>query len=375
MAVEASVPARSLSASPTTARAASLVNDRAIYLLWAVFWAFMTVVEIQDHFYNQYVRWWEPLLWQVTSAIPTTLWLIAQRRQQRYAGYLERPLLWFVHHLKWLPLACITTICFMYIARHSAYVLVDRQYHHEPWLFVVVYETLKLVLFASLWLGVAFAFSSFEQWLLERQRLAKLQQSFAEAQLSQLKSQLRPHFLFNALNTISALMHSDVSRADHLLAQLSELLRSTLRLGDQQLISLHEELHVLGLYAQIMHERFSDRVSLRWDIAPEIHDAQVPALLLQPLLENAFKHGVEKSREPVQVEIAGHQADGSLHLVVRNTGLLTHDASSGVGLRNGRERLRLLFGEAARLELQQDGGWVTAHVVMPLNSPLHGPAA
>ena len=366
MAVAASAPVRPQSTSRAV-NTATAVNDRAVYLLWAVFWVFMALLEIQDHFYNQYVRWWEPLVWQTTSGVPTTLWLIAQRRNHRYDPYLERPLLWFVHHLKWLPLVAASCICFMYTTRHGVYALVDRQYNHEPWLFVVVDETVKVVLFTSLWLSVAFAFSSFEQWSLERQRLAQLQQSFAEAQLSQLKSQLRPHFLFNALNTISSLMHSDVGRADHLLAQLSDLLRSALRLGDQQLITLQEELHVLGLYAQIMQERFSDRVALRWDIESGIEAALVPALLLQPLLENAFKHGVEKSREPVHIEVSAQASHGQLHLVVRNTGTL-HDTASGVGVRNSRERLRLLFGEAALLELRQTGNWVTAHVSMPVQS-------
>jgi hypothetical protein len=365
MAVNASVPAGPLPALLPVALGSNRLHDRAIYLLWAVFWAFITVMEIQDHFYNQYIRWWEPLLWQVSSALPCTFWMMTQRRQQRYGKYLHQPLLWLVQHLKWLPVVAITTICFMYLTRHGVYALVDRQYNHEPWLFVVVYETVRLVLFTSLWLGVTFAFSSFEQWSLERQRLEQLQRSFAEAQLSQLKSQLRPHFLFNALNTISALMHSEVGRADRLLAQLSELLRSTLRLGDQQLITLQEELHVLDLYAQIMQERFSDRVALRWDIDSRTAGAQVPALLLQPLLENAFKHGVEKSREPVQVEISARADADTLRLVVRNTGVL-HEIANGVGLSNSRERLRLLFGAAASLELEQTEGWVSAQVCMPL---------
>jgi two-component sensor histidine kinase len=347
----------------------SAVRHRAIYALWAVFWIFMTVVEIQDHLYNVYVRWWEPLLWQASSVIPTTAWLILQQHQQRYSQYLLQPLRWLAQHLKWLPLVAASSICFMYGTRHSVYALVGRQYHHEPWSFVVIYETVRLVLFAGLWLGIAFAFSSFEQWSLERQRLAQVQRSFAEAQLSQLKSQLRPHFLFNALNTISALMHSDVARADQLLAQLSELLRSTLRLGDQQLITFREELEVLRMYAQIMTERFSDRVNLSWQVAPDVEDTQVPALLLQPLLENAFKHGVEPSRTTVRVEIVVRAIGTELHLWVRNTGVLRTQDAGGVGVRNGRERLRLLFGEAARLELRQHEDWVEAHVRLPLQQP------
>jgi peptidoglycan/LPS O-acetylase OafA/YrhL/two-component sensor histidine kinase len=318
------------------------VGHRAVYALWGVFCGFMTVVEIQDNLYDAHTEWWEPWLWQVSSLVPATLWLLLALYQQRYSQFLQQPLRWLAHHLKWLPLVALTCIAFMYSTRHGVYALLGEQYDHESWSFVVIYESVKLVLFAGLWLGILFAFESFEQWSLERQRLAQLQRSLVEAQLTQLKSQLRPHFLFNALNTISALMHSDVARADHLLAQLSELLRSTLRLGDQQTITLREELQVLRLYAQIMTERFSDRVELRWQIAPDIESAQVPALLLQPLLENAFKHGVEPSRIAVQVEIIAHAADDHLHLQVRNTGELCSSDSGGVGLRNGQERLRLL---------------------------------
>jgi len=344
-------------------------DARAVYALWAVFWGFMTVVEIQDHFYNPYVRWWEPWLWQASSALPTTVWLILQLRVDRYSQFLDRPLQWVLQHLKWLPLIAVTCISFMYLVRHGAYALVGRSYNHEPWPFVLTYETVRVALFASLWLGILFAFRSFEQWSLERQRLAQLQRTLAEAQLTQLKSQLRPHFLFNALNTISSLMHSDVARADHLLAQLSELLRSTLRLGDQQLITLQEELQVLRLYAQIMTERFSDRVQLDWQIAADTESAQVPALLLQPLLENAFKYGVEPSRVPVRIEIVAQRLEDCLQLRVRNTGTIQPRGGGGVGLRNGQERLRLLFGESACLELRQNQEWVDAQVMLPWRVP------
>lgn len=263
MSASAAVPA----SSPSIMR--SRAGHRAFYALWAVFWGFMTVVEIQDHLYHPGVEWWEPWLWQVSSAIPTTLWLVLALHQDRYSRFLPRPLQWLLHHIKWLPLIVASCITFMYASRHAVYALVAERYEHESWGFVVIYESVRLVLFASLWLGILFGFDSFEQLSLERQRLAQLQRSLAEAQLTQLKAQLRPHFLFNALNTISALMQSDVARADHLLAQLSELLRSTLRLGDQQKIPLREELQVLRLYAQIMTERFSDRVALSWQIAPD----------------------------------------------------------------------------------------------------------
>jgi two-component sensor histidine kinase len=339
---------------------------RAFYILWAVFWALMMVVAVQDQLHTDEVEWWEPLLWEGSSGLAATFWLLMQRRiDRRYRQYLHEPVRWFAHHLKWMPLVAATFIAAVYAFRHWVYGLVGAVYEHEPWSFVIIYESIKLALFAGLWLGILFGFSSFEQWRRERSQLASLQRSLAEAHLAQLKAQLRPHFLFNALNTISALMHVDAERADRLLARLSELLRASLQSGDRERISLQEELRLLELYAQVMQERFADRVSLEWRIEDDARDAHVPALLLQPLLENAFKHGVEKSRDPVHIEIAANREGAALALAVTNTGRLHGDASSGVGLRNCRERLRVMYGEAANLTLSQVADMTCARILLP----------
>ena len=145
------------------------------------------------------------------------------------------------------------------------------------------------------------------RWQQERERLLALQKHLAESQLSQLRAQLQPHFLFNALNTISSLMQVDVERADRLLAQLADLLRSSLQVGERQMTSLRAELALLELYARIMQERFAGRVTLRHEIADDTLDAEVPAMLLQPLLENAYKHGVERSSQPVAIAITARR--------------------------------------------------------------------
>lgn len=342
------------------------VRSRAIYILWALFWALMIVVAIQDQLDADAIRWWEPLLWEGSSALAATLWLMAQRRvDHRYSRYLDQPLRWFAQHLKWMPLVIGTFITGVYAVRHGVYALLNEHYEHESWPFVFVYEAIKLTLFAGLWLGIVFGFNSFARWQHERQRLLLLQKSLAEAQLSQLKAQLRPHFLFNALNTISALMQQDVSRADRLLARTSELLRSTLQSDDRGIVSLQEELRLIDLFAQIMQERFSDRVSVDWSIEPETLTAAIPSLLLQPLLENAFKHGVEKSREPVLIEVRASKHDNRLHLAVRNTGSLQNELREGVGVRNCRERLRVAYGQSARFTLDQNGGEVVAQIEIP----------
>jgi LytS/YehU family sensor histidine kinase len=161
-------------------------------------------------------------------------------------------------------------------------------------------------------------------------------------------------------------MHVDVPRADRLLSRLADLLRATLQWSDKENTSLREEIRMLELYAQVMQERFADRVTLTWRIDDAALAASVPALLLQPLLENAFKHGVERSRDAVRIEIEGRREGDRLRLAIRNTGsTLASSSPEGVGLRNCRERLAVLYGEAGKLELAQLPDAVEAVVTLP----------
>lgn len=341
--------------------------QRVLYIIWALFWLIMAMVAFQEQLRNPYVRWWEPLLWEGSSCLIATTWMLLQRRaNQRYSHYLDQPLRWFGLQLRWLPLLIVTFIGSIYSIRHGVYALTGETYEHWPWPFVFVYESFKVVMFTGLWLGIIFGFDSFEQWQAQRRRLLELQKTLAEAQLSQLKAQLRPHFFFNALNTISALMHVDVERADRLLARLGDLLRASLQTSDQELTSLREELRTLELFAQIMQERFADRVSLAWNIDPRALDMKIPVMLLQPLLENVFKHGVERSVGPVSITVGANVEGAALVVTISNTGsTLAADYVEGVGLRNCRERLNVIYGGAARLEMISDRDVVTAKVTLP----------
>jgi histidine kinase len=210
-----------------------------LYLLWVVFWLLMIVIALQDQLRHPAVRWWEPLLWEGSSAAAATFWFVLQRRAGgRYTQFLSQPLSWFGHHLKWLPVVAVGFIVAVYGFRHGAYALLGFTYVHESWPHVFIYEAIKLSLFVGLWLGIIFGFDSFTQWQAQRRQLAELQETLSQAQLAQLKAQLRPHFLFNALNTVSALMHADVARADRLLARLGDLLRASLRAGEQEFTTL-----------------------------------------------------------------------------------------------------------------------------------------
>jgi LytS/YehU family sensor histidine kinase len=288
-----------------------------------------------------------------------------RRASPRLTPLLGRPWAWFGAQLKWAPLASLFFTASIYAIRHAVYGALGLVYTHDPWFDLLVYESAKFAIFACLWLGVIFSVDSHAHWQAQRERLLVLQQSLSQARLAQLSAQLRPHFFFNALNTISALMHVDVARADRLLATLGELLRESLRSAPEQLLPLRRELHLLGLYSQVMVERFADRVTIEWHIEAAAQEAMVPALLLQPLLENAFKHGVETNRGPVRIRIAADLVGDELRLVVANTGDLLGATQEGIGLRNCRERLNELYGGSAELRLVAEAGEVRAGVRLP----------
>jgi two-component system LytT family sensor kinase len=339
----------------------------ALFAIWTLFWLLMIMVSVEDHGDSRRDLWWEPYLWEGSSCLVATLWLGLQRRiAPRWNAYLTQPFRWFGRHMLWFPAFAVSFVVLVYAIRHGVYALLHLTYHHRAWPELFVYETIKLLLYTALWLCIIFGLASFTLWRQERERLLMLQKDLAESQLAHLRSQLQPHFLFNALNTISSLMQVDVDRADRLLAQLAELLRSSLQVSTGQLTSLREEIKVLALYADIMRERFAGRVQLSWEIADDALDAAVPALLLQPLLENAFKHGVERCSQQVAVRISVWREASVLHATVHNSGgMLAAQPRRGIGLTNCRERLRVLYGERGRLDLAEDTEGVAARLTLP----------
>ena len=361
-----------LQTSDSPAPEQSLRHPRAVlYLLWGLFWVLMIIVALRDYFHDGGHQWWQPLLWEGSSMLfATGLLIVQQRAGRKYSVYIGEPARWFGHHLKWLPLAVISFVVVVYGVRHGVYALVGQTYRHESWVFVFPYEAIKLGLFICLWLGAIFSFDSYAHVQEQQRRVLMMQRSLSEARLSQLAAQLRPHFFFNVLNTISALMHLDVARADRLLTRLGDLLRGSLDSTAQQLVPLREEMRLLELYAQIMLERFADRATVQWQVEEGALTAAVPALLLQPLLENAFKHGIERTRIRVCVEIIARREADSLVLIVRNTGtMVAENVREGIGLRNCRERLRVIYGGAAVLSLSEKTGIVEASVSLPWREP------
>lgn len=179
---------------------------------------------------------------------------------------------------------------------------------------------------------------------------AELQAQLAEAQLGNLRLQLQPHFLFNTLNTISAVMYEDVRVADTMLQQLSELLRLTLRTANSQEVTLAQELGIVRLYLEIMQHRFEEKLRVTYAVSPEVEQSLVPQLILQPLVENSIRHGMKDTGAGIDIAIGARREDGRLILEVADTGggLTDEDAASmtrGLGLLNIRSRLERLYGD------------------------------
>jgi LytS/YehU family sensor histidine kinase len=180
-----------------------------------------------------------------------------------------------------------------------------------------------------------------------------------QARLDVLRAQLHPHFLFNTLNTISSLVHHDADAADRMIARLSALLRRTLDEAGTNEVPLREELAFLESYLEIEQARFEDRLGVSWEVDPSALDARVPPLILQPLVENAIRHGIAPRAAPGVVRISARRANGSLRLEVRDdgVGLRTAGGTSrasggrGMGLRNTRARLAELYGADHALDL------------------------
>ena len=194
---------------------------------------------------------------------------------------------------------------------------------------------------------------------------ARLEAELASARLDALTAQLQPHFLFNTLNSVSTLMRRDVDAAEEMLSHLGALLHRTLRQGERHEVALSEELEVLAQYLAIMQIRFQDRLVVRTRIGDGLGSAHVPPLVLQPLVENAIRHGISRKPGAGTIEIAAARTGASLEISVRDDGEGVSESAEGIGLSNTRRRLRQLYGDAQSLDLvklAEGGSCVTLRI-------------
>jgi len=225
--------------------------------------------------------------------------------------------------------------------------------------------------------GVCYAIDYYRKYREHEFIASQLEAQLAQAQLDSLRMQLHPHFLFNTLNGIVGLVRDNKNEAAvSMLVGLSDLLRHALEHSDEQEVELKDELSFTELYLKIQQMRFSDRLQINFDIDQPLMKAMVPNLLLQPLLENALRHGIGRSTEAGWIRISAKRENGSLLITVSDNGAGLPSnwqlkTSSGIGLANTAARLQQLYGENHRFDIHnRNEGGVVVEVVIPVRSAM-----
>jgi signal transduction histidine kinase len=359
-------------------RTALPVIDRVKVGRWALVLGVWTVLGLMESVqsYHQYAAGRRPLPWSLAFGMGMSLWYAwmvvaglvflfvrrfplddrhwGRRLVLLYApagcGFVMLKLLldWPIIRTFYCPTPHLLTLdVFMPMA-------VRDQFHK----YILIYVAL---------VGVGHALNYYRRYRERELRAAQLEARLAHAHLQLLKTQLNPHFLFNTLNAISALIHKDVEVADRMIARLGELLRMSLEHFGSREVTLEQELDFLNKYLDIEKERFGARLRVVEQVDPAALGARVPYLLLQPLVENALKHGVGRRASAGRVVVRARRAGDRLRLEVEDDGVgVSPNHREGVGLANTRARLRQLYPEAHAFGLRPgaDGGAV-AEIEVP----------
>lgn len=356
-------------------------STRVVFCAWCLFWALMVLIAVQEYRRSGGTALWQPLVWELSSALVlSVLWLVQQRATTRHAALVDRPWRWFALQAAWLPMYWIAFVPLAFGLRHGAYALAGASYHHDPLPQLFLFEASKISLFVCLFIVIRFGLLSWRRMVEESLRSERANALLRQAELQRLAQQVQPHFLFNALNTISSLMHTDVDKADATLVQLAALLRATLQAGQAEQATLAAELALARSYADVMAARFGTRVALDWQVGAELLALRLPAISVQPLLENVFKHTVEQRQGRTGIAVSARREGRELVLRVEDdAGVLAPPgtwpgeaglaapgmersatgpaapapAPPGVGLANLRARLASLHGAGGTLTLSQ----------------------
>ncbi|HZS47165.1 MAG TPA: histidine kinase [Blastocatellia bacterium] len=316
-------------------------------------------ITLAQALFNGLVFW---ILWAIFS--PVIIWLARNFRITREQ--------WFDSLLFHIPTGVIFSIVHLIID----VVITSLIQHDTPLTFASMVERSRQVFSTSFaWWSTVYwailisihAFDYYQDYQKGQLRSSQLEAKLAQSQLQALKMQLQPHFLFNTLNSISALLTEDIDAADKMIARLGDFLRLTLDDSGSQEVTLQKELEFLDCYLEIEKFRFQDRLNTEITVQPGVLNALIPHLVLQPIVENAIKHGIAQSDRPGQIQIAVIQRRNYLQIEVRDSGpgLPTNGSNKiarteGIGLANTRARLQQLYGDAQKLDMYNapEGGLI-----------------
>lgn len=366
-----------MSAKTRTSRTLAVL---AVFLPWTLFGLYSG---LQTHYrsalWGRPIGWGRSLFLEVTYtwiwcfATPLVLWLarrfpLLSRSWARNAG---------VHLVAMFTLATVTKLLWDVVA-HPPYPFYDKGATLTGILKSVSSAIdIGTMLYCVVVLG-SYAYDYYRELEERRLQASELERQFTNAQLQALKMQLHPHFLFNALHTISGLVHQDPHTAERMIARLSDFLRLSLEDSAVQKVPLDEELRFLDLYLDIERVRFEDRLTVRFAIDAGAREAMVPNLLLQPLVENSIRHGIAHRLADGLIVIGVRHLGETLRISVLDNGpgpdlSSTLPLSEGVGLSNTRARLERLYGDRQQLTLRSPaGGGLEVEIVIPFETASAG---
>ena len=361
-----------ISASPMTPKMPRWLWIALLWFVVAVFSAFQDVLVIRaEGMHHSWPRLFAALFccW-ILWALATPFILELGRR---YPPVRFRPIsTWLIH---------LGTCALVGVASAAWEALIEELFNplqrspgpgpfRSVWLKTLSEEAMLYVTLYAALLAISYILESRERLVRQQIETARLNEQFSRAQLDALRRQIEPHFLFNALHAISGLVREKRNDAAvSMIAGLSDFLRKVVDISDRHEVPLGEEVQFLQKYLEIQKVRFADRLQLSVDVPKELFAAQVPSLILQPLVENAIKHGISKQVSGGLVRITALRSNGWLSLHVYNDGPgLPPDwekSQSGIGISNLRSRLRAMFGDAYQLDLRNQASGVEVLVSVP----------
>jgi len=229
--------------------------------------------------------------------------------------------------------------------------------------FLYVFQT---SIYFFLWFGIYFGVDYFRNYKQEEIEKWKLQSAVKDAELIALKAQINPHFLFNALNNIRALILEDHMKARDMVSHLSELLRYSIQFNTNEVVSVSEELDIVNKYLELESVHYENRISYKINLENLVAKERIPPMVIQLMVENAVKHGISQVKKGGEIIINVKKDETGLMIEVKNTGTLIENENKGIGSKNATERIKLLFEGAPKFSLAQEGNMVVSSLTIPL---------